>query len=428
MSTALQTSVIGRISSLIEEINGVKTAADKSAKSNGKPNTKSATELGLSGSAKQDPGGYQGGSDHPSARAASNVQKTPLGSRAKENETDVKHDHPGAGVDNTSEGSGGTQDDKQLNIGTNQSATGEDPSVEDDYKGTKEDKKEGDRGGTQHPANAEDVGGKYASHSFADLTKVAYTKMNELLADVANGQAPVNVAKQAYSQAAGIAQPAPSDQEKQAAAQAIIEQTIVDARLNADLVGEFLTKYSEKYAGLLKGGATDGPMGGAMEGEDDGGGGPPMGPAAAAGAGAPPPDAGGGDPGAGGGGGLDELINALLQMGMTPEDIEAALQAHMGGGGGDMPGGGMPGGGVPPGAEMAGAGGGPPMGGDMGKMGVAKRGLNDDQLVMLKAAHMAAQRFRSGNWQARPVQAGTKEAHERTELQRYILEVCGFGR
>ena len=424
MSTALQTSVIGRISSLIEEINGVKTAADKSAKPNGKPTTKQATELGLSGSAKQDPGGYQGGSDHPSARAASNVQKTPLGSRAKENETDVKEDHPGAGVDNTSEGGGGTQDDKQLNIGTNQSSTGEDPSVEDDYKGTKEDKKEGDRGGTSHPANAEDVGEKYSSHSFADLTKVAYTKMNELLADVANGQAPASVSKQAGVQsrpAAGAGQPAISAQEKQAAAQAIIEQTILDARLNADLVGEFLTKYSEKYAGLLKGGATDGPLGGAMEGE--GGGGPPMDPAATAGG--PPPDAGGPPPGGegGGGGGLDEMINALLQMGMTPEDIEAALQAHMGGGGE----GGMPAGGAPPGAEMAGAGGGPPMGGDMGKMGRA-RGLNDDQLVMLKAAHMASYRFRSGNWQARPVQPGTKEAHERTELQRYILEVCGFGR
>lgn len=415
--TIPQNSVIGRISSLIEEINGVKTAAAKPG-TNG--HTKKGTELDLSGSAKQDPGGYQGKSDHPSARAASNVQKTPLGSRAKENESDVKEDHPGGGVDNTSPGSGGSQDDKQLNIGTNQSATGEDPKVEDDYKGTKEDAREGDRGGTQHPANAEDIGGKYAAYNAVNLTKVAYDKMNDLLADVANGSAPAAApTKTAAAQAPAASSPnhQPSDAEKVAAAQAVIEQTIIDARLNADLVGEFLTKYSEKYAHLLKGAATDGPMGGAMDGE--GGGVPPMDPTA----GGAPPDAGGAPPGAGGEqGGLDEMINALLAMGMTPEDIEAALQAHMGGGGG------APAGGAPPGAEMAGAGaGGPPMG-DMGKMGSAKRGLNDEQLVMLKAANMAKQRFRTGNWQARPVQPGTKEAQERTELQRYILEVCGFGR
>jgi hypothetical protein len=419
MPTTLQTSVIGRISSLIEEINGVKTASDRG--SNGQ--TKRATELGLSGEGKQDPGGYQGKSDHPSARAASNVQKTPLGSRAKENETDVKHDHPGAGVDNVSEGSGGTQDDKQYNIGTNQSATGEDPSVEDDYKGTKEDSREGDRGGTQGPFNAQDIGTKYSNHRFADLTKVAYAKMNELLADVANGSAPIAV-KQAAAQSQAAQQYSghgPTTTEKQAAAQAIIEQTILDARINADLVGEFLTKYTEKYAHLLKSGATDGQMGGAMEGE----GAPPMDPAAAGGGGPPPemggpPDAGGGG-GGGGGGGLDEMINALLQMGMTPEDIEQALQAHMGGGGGA----GAPAGGPPPGGDMAGAGG-PPMGGDMGKMGSARRGLNEEQRVMLKAASMASQRFRTGNWQSKPVFAGTKEAQERVELQRYILEVCGF--
>jgi hypothetical protein len=423
MPTTLQTSVIGRISSLIEEINGVKTASDRGQ-------TKRATELGLSGEGKQDPGGYQGKSDHPSARAASNVQKTPLGSRAKENETDVKHDHPGAGVDNVSEGSGGTQDDKQLNIGTNQSATGEDPSVEDDYKGTKEDSREGDRGGTQGPFNAHDIGTKYSNHRFADLTKVAYEKMNELLADVANGSAPMVGTKQASTQQRVAQQygPGPTEAEKQAAAQAIIEQTILDARINADLVGEFLTKYTDKYAHLLKRSATDGQMGGAMEGE----GGPPMDPSMdpSAGGGGPPPEMGGppeggGEGEGGGGGGLDEMINALLQMGMTPEDIEKALQAHMGGGdagGGAPPGAGA--GGPPP--EMAGAGGGPPMG-DMGKAGShRRRGLNEEQLVMLKAAHMANQRFRTGNWHAKPVYTGTKEAQERTELQRYILEVCGF--
>ena len=68
MSQNPDTSVLSRISSLIAEIDGDGT--EKVAVANGR--TKRAeTELGLSGSAKKDPGGYTGGSSHPSAKVDS---------------------------------------------------------------------------------------------------------------------------------------------------------------------------------------------------------------------------------------------------------------------------------------------------------------------------------------------------------------------
>src|SRR5262245_4417272 len=131
--------LISRINALLAEVDGEAV--------------KSASEMGTSGQGTKDPGGYQGKSSHPSADADPSTQSAPMGSRAKENESDVKEDHPGSGVDHVSPG--GADEDKVMpNIGTRQSSTGEEPSVEDDYKGSKEDP------GTSHPANAEDIGEK----------------------------------------------------------------------------------------------------------------------------------------------------------------------------------------------------------------------------------------------------------------------------
>jgi len=423
-----QDSVFGRINSLIEEIGGTEKKAAE-------------TELGLTGQGKKDPGGYQGASTHPSARAASNVEKTPLGSRAAENTKDVKEEHPGGGVDNTDPKSGGSQDDKQYNIGTEQSATGEDPSVEDHYRaGGKDDKRQGNRGGTEGPFNAEEIGEKYSALRFPEITKVAYDKMNNVLADIANGvhvkeamelaqngfQLPVPQQKTAAhaaaqqldpktAAAAGYELAAQAGQEeelqKQAAIQATVEQTILDAHTNADLVGEYLTKYAAECERLIKQ-AEPGPMGGGMEGES------PMPPPEAAGAGGPPPGPPGGPGDGGGDQGLDEIINALLDMGHTPEEVMAVLQEHMGGGGGGE-GGPPPGaGGPPPGAEAMGGGPMPP------EMAGKAASVNQDREILFKLAAAASDRFRSGQWKQRPVQAGTKEATDRQELQRYIVEVC----
>src|SRR5262245_35012468 len=87
-------SLLGQIGALVEEINGAtKTAATKKAEGG-------EDELGRSGSASKDPGGYMGASSHPSAKADGNLHQTPLGARARENEADVKESYPGPNVQN----------------------------------------------------------------------------------------------------------------------------------------------------------------------------------------------------------------------------------------------------------------------------------------------------------------------------------------
>jgi hypothetical protein len=307
------TSLISRINSLLGEVGG---------------NTKSASEMGMSGQGTKDPGGYSGPSTHPSARNATHTEPAPLGSRAKENESDVKEDHPGGGVDNVSPNSGGTQDDKQYSIGTKQTATGEDPSVEDNYKGTKEDP------GTTHPANAEEVGDKYASMQIRPLLKLAFDKMNGVLADIANGNhiayyngviqkqaaaqnpqaprqtlpAPNGTANGAATLAATAGYELADHAIKQAAAekeaaQKVVARLIREAEEDADFVGDYHTKYAKHRGGQFKramdpAAATDGEdhaMAGGMPPGMEGGMPPGMG------GGAPPegglpPEMGGGAP------------------------------------------------------------------------------------------------------------------------------------
>ncbi len=157
------------LSALADEIQEEKTAAAAGHEKTGAPTP-------------PDPGGYQGASTHPTADVDNSAQTATEGERSSENTADVKADQKAPAVDSTSEATPNQdeQDSVQLNIGTQQSATGEDPSVEDDYKGDKDDP------GTSHPAKTED-GEKYGALSF----KEAHTKFtavaNEVLADLANG-------------------------------------------------------------------------------------------------------------------------------------------------------------------------------------------------------------------------------------------------
>jgi hypothetical protein len=158
-------SLFAQLNALAEEIsqNAEKVAAAKSA-----------------APVPADPGGYQGASTHPSAHVDNNVQKATTGSRASEYEADVKKQQGALAVDNTPELSQeGRQDDVQLNIGTNAAATGEDPSAEKDYKGTKDDP------GTSHPAKAND-GEKYSSVNFKEAHAKCSDLGNEILADLIN--------------------------------------------------------------------------------------------------------------------------------------------------------------------------------------------------------------------------------------------------
>lgn len=450
---AHDTSVISRINALLGEV--------------GNGQTKRASEMSTSGSASKDPGGYQGASSHPSARVDAMTQSSPMGARAKENEKDVKEDHPGGGVDNTSPESGGDQDSHQFNIGTVQSATGEQPSVEDDYKGDKEDP------GTSHPANADDVGEKYSSMKFRPLLKLAFDKMNGVVADIANGNhisyyqqvTSKQAAQNGHAQNGQQKQAAQNGQlqideaglaanagyeladhvlrqesvEKQAAAQQVIEQTIRDAEHDADLVGEFLHKYAGHRQKLHKR-AMD-PAAGA-EGEDhippemvaamSGGGGDPSGggdpaagggdPAAVMGGGDPAGAMGGGDPAGGAGGdheaAINELFNALAQMGIPPEEIlAAAQQAQGGGGGGEGSGEGGDEGGAKMGSHLS------PLARHMaGRLSQNKEAAAElAQLTYATCAMMKAGRAR-----IRRVEPNTKEAKERSEIVAYIKEVCGL--
>ncbi len=112
------TSSHGLLNKLLDEIGTTKTAA-----------LRKAADEPLS-----EPGGYMGATTHPSKSVDDHTQKATTGSRASENERDVKDNREKPSVNATAEASAqsgsGSQDERQLNIGTNQSATGEDPKVE----------------------------------------------------------------------------------------------------------------------------------------------------------------------------------------------------------------------------------------------------------------------------------------------------------
>jgi hypothetical protein len=166
-STSQRERLFDALSALADEIQVEKTAAAAGHEKTGAPTP-------------PDPGGYQGASTHPTADADNSAQVASEGERSSENTSDVKADQGAPAVDSTSEATPNQdeQDQHQLNIGTQQSATGEDPSVEDDYKGTKDDP------GTSHPAQTED-GEKYGS--FKEAHAAFNVAANEVLADLANG-------------------------------------------------------------------------------------------------------------------------------------------------------------------------------------------------------------------------------------------------
>lgn len=328
----------------------------------------------VAGPTPPDPGGYAGKSSHPSASIDNNVQGANTGERASENSSDVKAEVGAPSVDSTAEATNkdgsGDQDKQQLNIGTEQSATGEDPSTEDDYKGTKDDP------GTSHPAKTED-GEKYGSVKFAEAKTRANTLANSILADLANGfgsqllggvkvagakpaAAPAKPATKAaasagvtpglLNKAASAVQGNPAAQagyelaailgvEKSAAEAAVaasIEATINDAQLDATLFGNYFSNYQKRAAARPK-----------TAGDDEGGedhssaGDSASGAGGGEGSAAPPPSDAGGDMGGGelaGGGGGDSLGD-LLGGGSDPGGMMGGAPPDAGGMGGDMGGG-----------------------------------------------------------------------------------------
>lgn len=408
-----------------------------------------AGQTKVAGPTPADPG-YQGGSSsHPTASADNGAQAASEGERSSENTADVKKQQGALSVDSTADASPGADKDNSLNLGMSQSMPGEDPSVEDNYKDKKDDP------GTSHPATTED-GQKYGSANFKQASEKVIALGNKLLADVALGYTRKTAAAPAAKPAAApaaktAAAPAAASAEtavnilagydlaasigldKTAAVglvEDVIENSINEAYERADLLGGFYQKLAADEA-EAEGEDHTNPGGGEEAGGSGAGGGegaPGAGGGAPAGDAGPPADmaglagamgggAPGGAPGAGGGGdeaALQELVAALMELGITPEMLAQAGQGAGGAGGGmapppggDMGLGGAPGAGgpgaMPPAADpaMAGA---PPMGDPM------------------KVASLARNFMLSGRFQMKA--AATKEARTMRDLmKRQILEM-----
>jgi hypothetical protein len=378
-----------------------------------------------------------GKTTHPSEKVENNTHNAPEGARYRENESDVKKDVPA----NVEEASDKMDEDRVMpNIGTQQAATGEQTSVERDFKGNKDD------GTTSHPADAEDVGEKYSAAPLPKLLKMAEDKANALLADIGNGlfaapnqsqasaqqhkQAGVNQAPAQQNPgnlAAGYATAATAgpvnEQQLQKFAADFIEQTVRDADLDADLVGAYLTSWQQKVAAEDEDGPKP-PLPGGDEGGEGGPGGGDMPPPGM------PPMAMGGGPGGPGGGGM-------------PLDA---------GGGGMPPGGGMSpdaAGGGPAGADPlsalnAAAGDSAPSAGDKHQalqdllMALQELGIDPSQLADLsqqagpeaadKGAKLASAAIafqRSGRF--RFAEAKTAQQRKnRDMIKDYVMEIAGL--
>ena len=328
--TSSTSQLVGQLSEFMGDIQAEKTAAHE-----------------------KDPGGHDGASTHPSADVDDSLTDASEGPRSSENSSDVKSDVETDGVDGHSEAKPGDGEDNQYNIGLSQSATGEEPSVEDDFKGDKDDP------GTAHVADTSDgekfgsLEEKYAAASFAEAKNRTLNLGNEILASFANG---VDMSKHAAEETVTTGTTTYADPETKQAAEAgyalasalgmeklsseervsaSIEQTIKDAQLDADLVGGYLTDLAtgledqEKTAeGMLPeeledptGGGAEGDIEGEPSGMEEGG---DMGEELGGEMGGLPEELLGG----GGGGGVEELLGGGEELGgegLGEEDVAAAL-------------------------------------------------------------------------------------------------------
>lgn len=324
-------------------------------------------------------GEYDGTSSHPTAKVPDGTQAVTTGERAAEYTADTKKLIPAsstvdASPDQTSQD--GDQNRTQPNIGTHQSAVGEDAATENNYK-DKTDEPGTKDGETSTPLKYGTE--KFATMSISQLETELQTISSRLLAPY-QAQKTAQAAQAGYTAAAIAGQDDPAAFEKAAA---FFDSSLQEALTMAQLTGEYLVKKAAEFkrAGMEE--ATEGEDH-SQPGDAASGANPSGSMTGAAGMG----DAGAGDAGAGGPGGgneaqlmqmleqqggpggaeaqqppsEDELLQAVMELlqqkGITPEMLEQMSQA--GGAGGGMPpdAGGMPpeAGGMPPDA-----GGMPPM-------------------------------------------------------------------
>jgi hypothetical protein len=405
-----------------------------------------------------EPGSIGGETTHPSKSVDDHLIKLQEGARFKENTSDVKEQEGAASVENAGDPKGQMQYETQ--IGVKHAPTGEDPAVEDDFKGTKEDP------GTTSVMKADD-GEKYGEWDFKKLAAAIGSLGNEIMADLGAGKvvekraAPAAPKSPTQKAAAALVAPAKADEKTQdpeadeetkaaaaagyklaavlgldeggadAQVQAMVETVIKEAQAQAVGVAQFIDAYYKtvKQAGDPAATEGEGPGAGAMPpGGDPAAGGDPM---------------AGGDPAAGGpggpGGGQDPMeILAQLPPEVLQQLVAAIQQGGLGGGGGDPA---MGGAGGPPGMAGPGGGGGPPPGagdptenlsGAMHEMGVspdevsaaAPKVAADQRETLLKIAAAVKDRRRSGRLGYKMASTPYDEA-VRAEMRQYLAEVIG---
>jgi hypothetical protein len=409
-----------------------------------------------------EPGSIGGETTHPSKNVPDGLIPKQEGARFSENTKDVKEEIGAPSVE--SDTKPGDQQQYQIEIGVKNAPTGEDPAVEDDFKGTKEDP------GTTSVMKADD-GVKYGSWDFKKLAAAIGQLGNELMADLGQGRLTEKRATPGsgtvfsrgttqpvhHSQSVlpGLQAPEPegedqADEEtKQAAAagyklaaalglddggadaqvSAIVETIIKEAQFQADKVAEYL----DGFARTIKQAADPA----ASEAEDNvPPGGPPGGADPSAGGGGPPGGMDGGPPG----GGQDPMeILAQLPPEVLQQLVAAVQQGGLVGGPGGPggPGGGPGGPGGGPGGPPAGP---PDTGGDptenlsgaMHEMGVspdelaaaAPKVAADQRETLLKIANAVKAKRRSGRLGYK-VASSPQDQQVRAEMRQYLAEVVG---
>lgn len=399
MSRSVSKTTGGTIDDFINFVGSTKTASVKVADG--------TTPL-------SEPGSIGGETKHPVKSVDDRLEKAKEGERSAENSKDVKEDQGASSVEATKVASifsrvgrfakkaegevstPGSAEDDHISSTMKVAPTGEDPAHEtNSAKAGKEDKKQGDMGGTKHPASTENDsldGHKYAAD--VPLEKLASDLAvigNNLLTAIHNAYQNNGVAP-AVKTAATQTQPNRVSSaaaftvgheldgllsgkfDKQAAdamVQTALTDTIKQAADDADMFISYAQSFFQKMAEGSEPPAEAPPEVGGMP---PGAGGPPPG------AGGPPPGAGGEDAmmsalGGGAGGPPEEggqppvdvhqALEMLEQLGITPEELQQALAAE--GAGGGAPPGGAPGGELPPGGMPAG----PPAAGGMPGMETA---------------------------------------------------------
>ena len=327
-------------------------------------------------------GSVGGPTTHPVKDVDDSTEEAREGARGAENAADVKADQGPASVesvpdnvaakkaaarkvavDGKSEGGSvnppGTATDDQLQIGTRKSTTGQDPAVEtSSAKAEKEDASGGRLGNSTHPArtnNGELDGYKYAEMPLEQLAKVASDLGNNLLAKLAEltgDQHKLDVNKNGKIDGSDLAslrggKDEEEDEEKEATdlagqagwelagllsgnfdkraadslVQGTLEEIIKVASEDADKVATFLASYADEMSKKAEGEMPAGIDPAAMMGGDPAAG---AGPDEAAMAGAMT----GGEEVGQGGDDVEQLAAVLEQLGISPEELEAAMAGN----------------------------------------------------------------------------------------------------